>query len=192
MRLALPASLRVAFVALAGGLFLSACGINDVPRLEEQARLAWSELQNQYRRRADLVPNLLEAVRKVAPQEAEVLNQASEAKARAAEAPADAATITDPQGFAAYKDAQNRLSAALGRLLAAVERYPELKADAGFSALRAQLEGVEDRIALARKDYREAASAYNASLSAMPGRWVAALLYPEAKPMELFMPRTGA
>jgi len=166
---------------------LSACGaINRVPTLEEQAKSAWSEVQNQYQRRADLIPNLVETVKGYAQQEKDVLVGVTEARAKASSVKVDASTVSDPQKFKEFQDAQNQLSGALGRLLVTVERYPDLKSNQNFLALQSQLEGTENRIAVARRDYIGAVQAYNTEVRTIPGRWIAAWLYPEAKPMETF------
>ena len=179
--------LRTILTAVALSLGLSACGaINTIPTLEERAKSSWSEVQNQYQHRADLIPNLVETVKGFAQQEREVLTQVTEARARASQVKVDASTITDPQKFREFQEAQNQLSGALGRLLATVERYPELKSNANFLALQSQLEGTENRIAVARRDYIDAVRAYNTELRTIPSRWVAAILYPDAKPMENF------
>ena len=189
----LVARLKLAVIAIALGSSLSACGaINTIPTLEERAKSAWSEVQNQYQRRADLIPNLVETVKGYAAQEREVLTQVSEARARASQVKVDASTITDPQKFKEFQDAQNQLTGALGRLLVTVERYPELKSNANFLALQSQLEGTENRIAVARRDYFETVRAYNTEVRTIPGRWIAALLYPDAKPMETFTATAGA
>jgi LemA protein len=181
-----PAGLKGSLAAVVLSLGLSACGINNVPTLEERAKSAWSEVQNQYQRRADLIPNLVETVKGYAAQEREVLLQVTEARARASQIKVDASTITDPQKFQEYQNAQNQLSGALGRLLVTVERYPELKSNANFLALQSQLEGTENRIAVSRRDYIETVRAYNTELRTIPGRWIAGIFYPEAKPMETF------
>ena len=187
-----PLSLRLALVAALGAM-LAACGpVNRVPTLEEQVNAAWSEVQNQYQRRADLIPNLVETVKGFAKQEQEVLTQVTEARSRASQVKVDASTITDPQKFKEYQDAQNQLSGALGRLLVTVERYPELKSNANFLALQSQLEGTENRIAVARRDYIETVRAYNTEVRTIPGRWIAAILYPDAKPMETFTATAGS
>ena len=166
---------------------LSACGaINRVPTLEEQAKSAWSEVQNQYQRRADLIPNLVETVKGYAQQEKDVLVGVTEARAKASSVKVDASTVSDPQKFKEFQDAQNQLSGALGRLLVTVERYPDLKSNQNFLALQSQLEGTENRIAVARRDYIGAVQAYNTEVRTIPGRWIAAWFYPEAKPMETF------
>jgi LemA protein len=183
---------RAVLAATLVGVLLSACGVNNVPTLEERAKSAWSEVQNQYQRRADLIPNLVETVKGYAQQERDVLTQVSEARARAGQVQVDASTITDPQRFREYQEAQNQLSGALGRLLVTVERYPELKSNANFLALQSQLEGTENRIAVARRDYIEAVRSYNTELRTVPGRWIAGILYPEAKPLETFAANAGA
>lgn len=181
------ARLRLAAVVALLAVGLAGCGaINAIPTLEERAKSTFGEVQNQYQRRADLIPNLVETVKGYAAQEREVLTQVTEARSRASQVKVDASTITDPQKFREFQEAQNQLSGALGRLLVTVERYPDLKSNANFLALQSQLEGTENRIAVARRDYVEAVRAYNTELRTIPGRWVAAVLYPSAKPMETF------
>jgi LemA protein len=182
-----PPRLRLVILALALGLGLSGCGaVNQVPVLEERAKGAWAEVQNQYQRRADLIPNLVETVKGYAQQEKDVLIGVTEARAKASSVRVDASTVNDPQKFQEFQAAQNQLSGALGRLLVTVEQYPDLKSNANFLALQSQLEGTENRIAVARRDYIEASRAYNTEIRTIPGRWIAAVLYPSAKPMEAF------
>ena len=183
---------RLAFALGLSSLVLAGCGINNVPTLQEQAKAAWGEVQNQYQRRADLIPNLVETVKGFAQQEREVLTQVTEARARATQVQVDVSTVTDPDKFRQFQEAQNQLSGALGRLLATVERYPELKSNANFLALQSQLEGTENRIAVARRDYIETVRAYNTELRTIPGRWIAAVLYPESRPMETFTATAGS
>src|SRR5689334_7540405 len=183
---ALPTRVRAALTAVVLGLVLSACGINNVPTLEERAKSAWSEVQNQYQRRADLIPNLVETVKGFAQQEREVLTQVTEARAKATQVQVDASTVTDPEKFRQFQEAQNQLSGALGRLLATVERYPELKSNANFLALQSQLEGTENRIAVARRDYIEAVRAYNTELRTFPGVLWASTFFRSNKPMAEF------
>jgi LemA protein len=171
---------------------VSACGINNVPTLQEKANASWGEVQNQYQRRADLIPNLVETVKGYAQQEKDVLVQVTEARAKATSVKVDASTITDPAKFKEFQDAQNQLSGALGRLLATVEAYPELKSNANFLALQSQLEGTENRIAVARRDYIGTVREYNTELRTIPGRWIAAVMYPDAKPMEVFTATAGS
>ena len=173
-------------LGLSLALAIAGCGINTVPTLEERAKSAWSEVQNQYQRRADLIPNLVETVKGYAAQEREVLVQVTEARARASQVRVDASTVTDPQKFQEYQQAQNQLSGALGRLLVTVERYPELKSNANFLALQSQLEGTENRIAVARRDYIEAVRVYNTELRTLPGSLWASTFYRGNKPMETF------
>ena len=173
-------------------LTLMGCGYNRIPTLDNTMQAKWADVQNQYQRRADLIPNLVETVKGYAAQEREVLTQVTEARARATQVRVDASTVTDPQKFKEYQDAQNQLSGALSRLLVTVERYPDLKSNANFLALQSQLEGTENRIAVARRDYIEAVRAYNTELRTIPGRWIASIFYSDAKPMEAFTASTGS
>ena len=173
-------------------LTTAGCGINNVPTLQERAKAAWSEVQNQYQRRADLIPNLVETVKGYAKQESEVLTQVTEARAKATSIKVDASTISDPAKFKEFQDAQNQLSGALGRLIAVSEAYPDLKSNQNFLALQSQLEGTENRIAVARRDYISAVQAFNTELTTIPGRWIAAVFYPSAKPMETFTASAGS
>ncbi|WP_188607960.1 LemA family protein [Chelatococcus reniformis] len=172
---------------------LAGCGaINAVPTMEQQAKAAWSEVQNQYQRRADLIPNLVETVKGYAQQEQETLTQVIEARAKATQVQVDASTVTDPAKFKQFQDAQNNLSGALSRLLVSVERYPDLKSNQNFLALQSQLEGTENRIAVARRDYIEAVRVFNTEITTIPGAWIAKILYPSSKPMETFAATTGS
>ncbi|MEN5084655.1 LemA family protein [Bosea sp. TWI1241] len=173
------------------GLVLAGCGVNNVPTLEERAKAAWGEVQNQYQRRADLIPNLVETVKGYAQQEREVLTQVIEARAKATQVKVDASTITDPAKFKEYQDAQNQLSGALGRLMVTVERYPELKSNQNFLALQSQLEGTENRVAVARRDYIQAVQAFNTEIRTFPGM-IWAKLFWGAKPLESFTATAGA
>jgi len=168
------------------GLQLAGCGINTIPTQEERAKAAWSEVLNQYQRRADLIPNLVETVKGFAQQERDVLTQVTEARAKATQIKVDASTITDPEAFKRFQDAQAQLSGVLGRLLAIQERYPDLKSNQNFLTLQAQLEGTENRIAVARRDYIEGVRLYNTELKTFPGVIWATLLYRNNKPMETF------
>ena len=170
-------------------------GIVSYNRFVTQKNLirdAWANIDTELRRRYDLIPNLVETVKGYATQEREVLVQVTEARARASQVKVDASTVTDPQKFQEYQQAQNQLSGALGRLLVTVERYPELKSNANFLALQSQLEGTENRIAVARRDYIGTVREYNTELRTIPGRWIAAIFYPDAKPMETFAASSGA
>jgi LemA protein len=167
-------------------LNLASCGVNAIPTEEERARAAWSEVLNQYQRRSDLIPNLVETVKGFAQQERDVLTQVTEARAKATQVKVDASTLTDPEAFKRFQDAQAQLSGVLGRLLAVSERYPDLKSNQNFLTLQAQLEGTENRIAVARRDYIEAVRVYNTELKTFPGIIWANVLYRNNKPMETF------
>jgi LemA protein len=180
-------------VALAGlGLVLSACGYNTIPTLQEQARARWSDVQNQYQRRADLIPNLVATVQGYAKQEREVLTAVVEARAKATQTKIDVSQLTDPDKLKAFQDAQNHLSGALGRLLAVSENYPDLKSNANFLALQSQLEGTENRIAVARRDYIEAVRAYNTALRTFPTVLWAKTAFSGTKPMAEFTATEGS
>jgi LemA protein len=180
------ARLAAAFAVAVLSLQLAGCGINTIPTEEERARAAWSEVLNQYQRRSDVIPNLVETVKGYAQQERDVLLQVTEARAKATQVKVDASTITNPDAFKKFQDAQAQLSGVLGRLLAIQERYPELKSNANFLALQSQLEGTENRIAVSRRDYIEAVRVYNTELRTFPGVIWANTLYRNNKPMETF------
>ncbi|MGA2817370.1 MAG: LemA family protein [Xanthobacteraceae bacterium] len=180
-------------LALVGiGLTLSACGYNTIPTLEEQAKARWSDVQNQYQRRADLIPNLVATVQGYAAQEKSVLTAVVEARAKATQTKIDVSQLTDPDKLKAFQDAQNQLSGALGRLLAVSENYPDLKSNANFLALQSQLEGTENRIAVARRDYIEAVRAYNTALRTFPTVLWAKTAFSGNKPMAEFTATEGA
>jgi LemA protein len=174
----------VAFVAVS----LAGCGVNNIPTYEQNAKAKWSEVLSQYKRRADLVPNLVETVKGFAAQEQNVLTSVVEARAKATQAqvniPAD--VLTNPEAIKRFQDAQNQLTGALGRLLAVVERYPDIKSGQNFLALQSQLEGTENRVAIARRDYIEAVRVYNTELVTFPGRIWKSVLYASAQPMATF------
>jgi LemA protein len=168
------------------GLLLAGCGVNSIPTDEEQAKAKWSEVQNQYQRRADLIPNLVETVKGYAKQESSVLEAVTNARARATSIQVNADTITDPEAFKKFQEAQAQLSGALGRLLAVSESYPDLKSNQNYLALQSQLEGTENRIAVARRDYIDAVRVYNTELRTFPGVIWASTLYKSNKPMQEF------
>jgi LemA protein len=169
-------------------LSLSACGINTVPRQDEQVKAAWSQVQNEYQRRADLVPNLVNTVKGYAQQEKTVLTQVIEARAKATQTsvnlPPD--VTSNPKAFQQFEQSQGQLTQALGRLMVVVERYPDLKSNQNFLALQSQLEGTENRIAVARKDYIDSVQTYNTTLRTIPQRWIAGIFYPDAKVKQTF------
>jgi LemA protein len=180
----LAALAAVVFVAAS----LAGCGVNNIPTYEQNAKAKWSEVLSQYKRRADLVPNLVETVKGFAAQEQNVLTGVVEARAKATQAqvniPAD--VLTNPEAMKRFQDAQNQLSGALGRLLAVSERYPDLKSGQNFLALQSQLEGTENRIAIARRDYINAVRVYNTELTTFPGRIWRSVLYSSSQPMATF------
>ena len=175
-----------ALCVLVAGVMLAGCGVNTIPTLQERAKAAWSEVLNQYQRRADLIPNLVETVKGFAAQENKVLVEVVEARAKATQVQLPADILTNPEAFQKFQEAQGQLSGALARLLAVVENYPELKSNQNFLALQSQLEGTENRIAIARRDYITAVRDYNTELRTIPGRWWRALLYPDADVMQNF------
>src|SRR6202008_1683064 len=174
------------FATIVLGLSLAGCGYNNIPTYEEQAKAKWADVQNNYQRRADLIPNLVATVQGYAKQEKDVLTSVVEARAKATEVKVDASQLTDPDKLKQFQDAQNQLSGALGRLLAVSENYPDLKSNQNFLALQSQLEGTENRITVARRDYIEAARLYNTQLVTFPGVLLASTLYKSNKPMETF------
>jgi LemA protein len=177
---------RAALAVIVIGLTLSACGYNTIPTLQEQAKARWSDVQNQYQRRADLIPNLVATVQGYAAQEKSVLTAVVEARAKATQVKVSVDDLTDPAKLKAFQDAQNQLSGALGRLLAVTENYPDLKSNANFLALQSQLEGTENRIAVARRDYIEAVRAYNTALRTFPTVIWAKTAFAGNKPMAEF------
>jgi LemA protein len=176
---------RLALFALLA-MLLAGCGVNEVPTLDEQVKGAWSEVLNQYQRRADLIPNLVETVKGYAQQEQKVLTDVTSARAKATQMTLPADILSNPEVFHQFEQNQAQLGGALGRLLAVSEAYPQLKSNQNFLALQSQLEGTENRIAVARRDYIQAVQRYNTVLRTIPGRWIASLLYPDAKVKETF------
>ena len=168
------------------GAALAGCGINTIPTLQEQAKASWSEVLNQYQRRADLIPNLVETVKGYAAQESKVLTEVTEARAKATQVQIPPDILTNPDAFQKFQEAQGTLTGALSKLLAITENYPDLKSNQNFLALQSQLEGTENRIAVARRDYIAAVQAYNTEIRTIPGRWWRAVLYPDAQPMQNF------
>jgi LemA protein len=177
---------RFALLAIVLGVTLSGCGVNNIPTQEEAAKARWSQVLNQYQRRADLIPNLVETVKGYAKQEAQVLEAVVAARARATSVQVPADIVTNPEAFKKFQEAQAQLSGSLGRLLAISESYPDLKSNQNFLALQSQLEGTENRISVARRDYIEAVRVYNTELKTFPGVIWASTLYRGNKPMETF------
>jgi LemA protein len=168
-------------------LLASGCtGVNRLPTLDEQVKAAWSEVLNQYQRRADLIPNLVETVKGYARQEQQVLTEVTEARAKATQMQLPADILSNPDKFKEFEQNQAALGGALGRLLAVSEKYPDLKSNQNFLALQSQLEGTENRIAVARRDYILAVQQYNTYLRTYPGKWIAGWMYPDMKVRETF------
>jgi LemA protein len=174
------AALVVLSVSLAG------CGINAIPTKQEKAKAAFADLQADYQRRADLIPNLVSTVQAFAQQEHAVLTDVIKARASATQVTIDPTKLSDPQAMQRYQAAQNSLSGALGRLMVVSERYPDLKSNTNFLALQSQLEGTENRIAIARRDYNEAVRDYNTTLRVFPTVFWAKTMYSSAQPMQMF------
>ena len=167
---------------LSAVLALSGCGYNDLQRGDEGVKAAWSEVVNQYQRRADLVPNLVATVKGFADQEKEVLTRVTEARARVGQIQATPELVDNPQAFAQFQAAQRDLGGALSRLLVVAENYPQLKSDANFRDLQAQLEGTENRIAVARNRYIKSVEAYNVTVRSFPTNLTAMVFGHKAKP----------
>ncbi len=179
--------LRLAPVLLApaAALALGGCGLNSIPTAEEAAKARWADVQNEYQRRADLVPNLVNTVKGYAKQESTVLIGVTDARAKATSIQVSADDLKDPAKLQQYGAAQGQLSQALGRLLSVQENYPDLKSNANFLALQSQLEGTENRITIARRDYNASVQQYNTLIRTFPNSIGAKVFY-GAKPMQTF------
>jgi LemA protein len=182
----------IAGAAVFATLSLSACGVNTIPTLEEQVTAAWGQVQNQYQRRTDLVPNLVETVRGFATQERQTLQAVVEARAKATQVTISADIVNDPDALRKFQEAQSQLTGALSRLLAVSEAYPDLKSNQNFLALQSQLEGTENRIAVARRDYIESVRRYNTEIRTFPGMIWVAVLHRDAKPKASFTAEEAA
>lgn len=180
-----PQGARLATLLLLATL-LSGCGINNIPTYDEQAKAAWAQVENQYQRRADLIPNLVETVKGYAKHEQETLTAVIEARAKATSIQVDTSTLNNPQAMQQFQQAQNQLSGALSRLMVVSERYPELKANQNFLALQAQLEGTENRISVARRDFITSVERYNREIRTFPGRIWHSLMYSDMPLRETF------
>lgn len=168
-------------------LSLTGCGMNNIPTLDEQVKASWGQVENQYQRRADLVPNLVATVKGYASHEQETLKAVTDARARVG-----SLQVSDPAQLKEFEAAQNQLSGALSRLMVVVERYPELKADQQFLTLQAQLEGTENRISVARRDYIEAVRQFNTEIRTFPGVIWSKLLYSDLEAKPTFSAKSGA
>ncbi|WP_263145031.1 LemA family protein [Pseudomonas sp. RIT-PI-AD] len=167
-------------------MLLSGCGVNEIPQYDEQVKSAWAQVENQYQRRADLIPNLVETVKGYAKQEQDTLTKVIEARAKATSIQVDASTLDDPQKLQQFDQAQQQLSGALSRLMVVSERYPDLKSNQNFLALQSQLEGTENRIAVARRDFIASVERYNTEIRTFPGRLWQMTLYRDMKVRENF------
>lgn len=183
---------RALAVAIVAGISLSGCGYNTIPTLEENAKAKWSDVQSQYQRRADLIPNLVATVQGYAKQEKDVLTSVVEARAKATSVKVDASTLTDPEKMKQFQEAQAQLTGALGRLMVISEAYPDLKSNQNFLALQSQLEGTENRINVARRDYIEAVREFNTSLRTFPTLLWAKTFFSGTKPMAEFTANEAA
>ena len=178
-------SLAPALLAPVAALALGGCGLNSIPTAEENAKAKWADVQNEYQRRADLIPNLVNTVKGYAKQESTVLVGVTEARAKATSIQVSADDLKDPSKLQQFGQAQGQLSAALGRLLSVTENYPVLKSNANFLALQSQLEGTENRITIARRDYNASVQQYNTLIRTFPNSIGAKVFY-GAKPMQTF------
>ncbi len=167
---------RSLFLVMLAG-WLSGCGINNIPTYDEQVKAAWSQVENQYQRRADLIPNLVNTVKGYASHEREVLVDVTEARAKVGSIQVDGNILNNPEKLKQFEQAQRQLGSALQRLMVVAERYPDLKANQNFLALQSQLEGTENRISVARRDYIAAVQQYNTEIRTFPGRLWHSFLY---------------
>ena len=182
---------RFGLLAPLAALSFAGCGLNSVPTAEEQVNAAWGDLQADYQRRADLIPNLVETVKGYAQQERSVLTEVTEARASATRIQLSPADLDDPAKVRAFNDAQTQLGGSLGRLLATFEAYPDLKSNQNFLTLQSQLEGTENSILVARRDYNESVRQYNTTIRTFPDAIGAKIFY-GAKPKVPFEAATGA
>ena len=173
-------------IAVVAAVSLAGCGVNTIPTKQQDAMAKWADVQTQYQRRSDLIPNLVATVQGYAAQERGVLVDVANARASATQVKVDASTITNPAAFQAYAQAQDRLSGVLGRLMVINEKYPELKSNENFLALQSQLEGTENRISVARRDYNQSVQSYNTELVTFPGVLWKGVMYKDYKPLSLF------
>ena len=169
---------------------LAGCGINNIPTYDEQVNSTWAQVENQYQRRSDLIPNLFNTVKGFAAQEQETLTAVVEARAKATSIQMDSELLNNPEALEKYEQAQGSLGRALGRLLMVTENYPDLKSNANFLALQSQLEGTENRIAVARRDFIQAVQAYNTEIRTFPGKIWHSLLYSDMEKRETFKATT--
>jgi LemA protein len=180
-----------ALILMAWLTLLTGCGINTIPTLDEEVKAAWSQVENQYQRRADLIPNLVETVKGYAAQERETLTAVTEARAKVGSMQVDQSIVDNPEALQQFEQAQAQLSGALQRLMVVVERYPDLKSNQNFLALQSQLEGTENRIAVARRDFIQAVNRYNTEIRTFPGRIWHGILYSDLDIRETYEATTS-
>ncbi|HSC48308.1 MAG TPA: LemA family protein [Gammaproteobacteria bacterium] len=181
------------FSALAAVMFvLAGCGINNIPTDYQQVNAAWGQVQNEYQRRADLVPNLVATVKGYAAHEDKVLDEVTQARARVTQTQVPQDVLTNPTAFKQFEQNQTALGSALSRLMVVTENYPNLKADQSFLTLQSQLEGTENRIAVSRRDYILAVQQYNTELTTIPGRWYRSMFYGDKQVMQNFSAEQSA
>ena len=178
--------LTMRFLVLILLLNLTACGINNIPTYDEQVKASWGQVENQYQRRADLIPNLVSTVKAYAAHEKDTLLAVVEARSKVASMQVDSDLVNDPAALQQFEQAQAKLSGALSRLMVVVERYPELKSNQNFLALQSQLEGTENRISVARRDYIASVGRYNTEIRTFPGKLWHSTLYSDLKIKETY------
>ncbi|MGO1460733.1 MAG: LemA family protein [Oleiphilaceae bacterium] len=183
-------SVRQLTALLMLAFLLTGCGINNIPTYDEKVKSAWSQVENQYQRRADLVPNLVETVKGFATQEKETLTAVIEARSKATSIQVDESILNNPEKLQQFQQAQGELSSALSRLMAVSERYPDLKSNQNFLALQSQLEGTENRISVARRDFIQAVERYNTEIRTFPGKIWHSILYSDMERHENFKATT--
>ncbi|MFT7652945.1 MAG: LemA protein [Limisphaerales bacterium] len=171
----------ILLIAAMGG-----CGINDIPTYDEKVKSAWGQVQNQYQRRADLIPNLVETVKGFAAQEKDTLTAVVEARSKVSSMQVSPELINNPEQLQKFEAAQQQLSGALSRLMVVVERYPDLKSNQNFLALQSQLEGTENRISVARRDYIGAVEIFNTEIRTFPGRLWHSMMYSDLAMREVY------
>ena len=182
---------RFALIAPLAAVSLAGCGLNSVPTAEENVNAKWGQVQSEYQRRADLIPNLVSTVKGYAKQESSVLIEVTQARAAAGQIKLSAGDLSDPAKVKAFNDAQNRVSAAIIPLQRMQEAYPDLKSNANFLTLQSQIEGTENSILVARKDYNESVQAYNTRIRTFPDAIGAKIFY-GAKPKSMFEASSGS
>ena len=182
---------RTPLLAPLAALSLAGCGLNSVPTAEEHVNAAWGDLQSEYQRRSDLIPNLVRVVERYADQEREVLTEVTNARARASGVNLSASDLSDPAKVRAFNEAQSQLGSSLGRLLVTFERYPDLKSNENFLTLQSQIEGTENSILVARRDYNDSVRQYNTTIRTFPDAIGAKIFY-GAEPKVPFEAAAGA